>query len=68
MENKQKLRKWLKDNDLPPTRWALSMSISPIQVTRIVNGDGMPSLKLATRFHKETGGAVPAHGWYWDNV
>ena len=45
------------------TAWAADLGISKSYLSDLLNGKKTPSLDLAVRIQRMTGGAVPAHIW-----
>lgn len=43
--------------------WAKRLGISPSYLSDLVNGKKLPSLDLAVRIERETGGVVVANSW-----
>lgn len=43
--------------------WAARIGVSNSYLSDLLNGKAVPSLALAARIERETGGAVPASSW-----
>jgi len=52
------LSEWLAREGIKRSRFAASVGVSPSHITGLCDGVSSPSLALAQRIHKETGGAV----------
>ena len=60
------LKPYLADQNLSQKAFALRLSVDPSIVSRLANGQMLPSLELAVQIERETGGAVPATSWIPD--
>jgi len=57
------LKEFIEGSGLPRSAWAERLGISRSYLYFLENGHKSPSLALAVRIERETGGAVPATSW-----
>lgn len=58
-----KLRHFMTENGIKQADFAASIGATQGLVSRLIGGTALPSLKLAARIERVTGGAVPASSW-----
>ena len=69
MVNKQKnkkmstLTKWMKDNNITMSVLSKKVGVCPATIHSYVYGKTTPSLEVAHRIERLTGGAVAVHHW-----
>ena len=59
----EQLSRYLKDNCIRQSEFAETVGVTQGVVSRLASGTSKPSLDLAVRIDKATGGAVPVHSW-----
>lgn len=57
------LREHIKSSGESQTVWAERLGIARSYLSDLLNGNKVPSLDLAVRIQRATGGAVPADSW-----
>ncbi|WP_367998669.1 helix-turn-helix transcriptional regulator [Shimia thalassica] len=55
--------KYVCRSGLSRTDWAKRLEISKSYMSDLLNGKRIPSLEVAVRIERATGGAVPASSW-----
>lgn len=63
-----KLEAYLADHKVRQTDFARSVGVSQATVSKLVSGAMQPSLDLAVRIERTTGGSVPASSWVPDCI
>lgn len=63
METPQRLQSWLKAAKIPAAELARRCEYDRSNMHKILKGENKPSLALAARIERETGGAIPAADW-----
>ncbi|WP_097082584.1 helix-turn-helix transcriptional regulator [Rhodobacter sp. JA431] len=58
-----KLSEHLKQAGLPQSAFAEAIGVSRGHMSALISGARLPSLELAVRIERLTGGAVPASSW-----
>lgn len=58
-----KLREHLEGNGIRQADFAARIGVTQGMVSRLVSGALLPSLELAVKIERDTGGAVPASSW-----
>jgi transcriptional regulator with XRE-family HTH domain len=61
-----KLRDFLTSERIPQIQFADRLGVRQATISRLCSGEGVPSLELAARIERETGGAVPMNSWVPD--
>jgi len=57
------LRKYLKENAITQEAFAASIGVGQAFVSKLANGDMLPSRELAIKIEDQTGGIVTIRGW-----
>lgn len=57
------LKQAIKDSGESRAHWAEKLGISKPYLSDLLNGKKQPSLEMAVKIERETGGAVPATSW-----
>jgi transcriptional regulator with XRE-family HTH domain len=63
MATNLRLQAWLKAAKISQAEMARRCEYDRSNFHRVLNGNLMPSLSLAARIERETGGAIPAAAW-----
>lgn len=53
-----KLEQYLRENDIKPVAFAISLEVAPSTITRILRGERSPRVELVAKIQKATGGKV----------
>lgn len=59
----EKLRKYLKSNKLKQNEFAESIGATTSTISRVLNGEHLPDLKLAVTIQRKTNGFVRCEDW-----
>ena len=59
----QRLKSWLEAAQIKPAEMARRVEYDKGNFHRFLNGGRQPSLNLAARIERETGGIIPASDW-----
>lgn len=62
-DNLHKLEKYLSEIDLSQRKFAKKIGTSPNNITKLIKGRGLPSLKMAYLIEKTTHGEVSMKDW-----
>lgn len=63
-KNGRRLSRWLEDNEVHVTDFALRIGVSQVHLYAILRGSNRPSVELAKLINKKTRDAVPALDWF----
>jgi len=63
METHKRLESWLTAAKIPAAELARRCDYDRSNLHRVLKGKAPPSLNLAARIERETGGAIPAAAW-----
>ena len=63
-KNGRRLTRWLADEDIHVTDFALKLGVSQVHLYAILRGANRPSVELAKLIARKTHDEVPALAWY----